>query len=67
MEEESARETFLQAYASTLTQTPVHVCVPGKMGYCDDNERDWCNRCEACTVWHGEFCSVCELQWGEEA
>lgn len=45
----------------------VHVCVLDEYEICLDQERDWCNRCEACTVWHGEFCSVCELQWGEEA
>ena len=45
----------------------VHVCVLDEYEICVDQERDWCNRCEACTVWSGHYCAECGLEWGEEA
>lgn len=45
----------------------VHECVINDVGYCDANDRDWCVKCLACTVWNGEFCTVCGQEWGEEA
>lgn len=48
-----------------MSITTVHVCVTDKYGVCADIERDWCVKCEACTVWSGEACSCCGQVWGE--
>ena len=35
-------------------------------GTCPDALRDWCTRCNACTVYDGETCTGCGRKWGHD-
>lgn len=42
-----------------------HTCVITERGYCEEVDRDWCERCHQCTVWDHETCTKCGAVWGE--
>jgi hypothetical protein len=42
----------------------VHTCTIDRNGTCTDQTRDYCRRCDRCTVWAGEFCTACGCEWG---
>lgn len=35
-------------------------------GICDDDERDWCPKCERCQRYDGERCATCGREWGND-
>lgn len=35
-------------------------------GMCDDQNRDWCSRCDKCTEYNGEVCTECGRIWGHD-